>query len=696
MEASTAFVKSRVSAFPNPQVRFCVGEMVGAYQIVSLIGQGGAGQVFKVEHTVTKRIEAIKVLFADKSREDAQRFLREVQIHASLSHPNIASVHNAFWAGDNLVMAMEFVEGESLRGILERERIPVRVAINYICQALCALDYAHDHKVTHRDITPGNLLVTAKGEIKITDFGLAKLETDPRLTQNGRVVGSLYYMSPEQVRPVSDIDPRMDIYSIGVVLYEAVTGSKPFSGDSEFSVMLAHLGEEPLAPNALEPALPLGLSEIILKALAKIPQDRFQSAGEFRLALESCCNCENETGISHVLLPVADSQICLEGALMTAPAKNFPSQQSSQEGGKLPRSTARSKHASHDALVKPLLEAAGRLLQSAFRAPATDRSVQWGSDVSATNQRSTSLTTPREIQSLGWFGLTVSVLAVAGLFVVTGNRSLNRHTPFDLVRSELRALPEPVPVNLNSQDLDVVRNLPALEMPQKTNTRSDRANFITIGAQSRPRKNRATQLPVEGEKIAAKATNFVPEHETLSLMGNDEEQLTISPEEFGLLKSPVPYSIIKTTGDLGTAWTQGPDGWWNFSGRDKFALLNPISEGTVTFQVQRKKSGPIKFLGREKSSWVAFFIDAKNHLLFELESGQLIISEIIGGTKKLKTRLNVEKESSQVKIQFSASRALLSIGDIALLETAPDKSLIGGKFGFKGHVSIKGFQLVTP
>ena len=108
------------------------------------------------------------------------------------------------------------------------------------------------------------------------------------------------------------------------------------------------------------------------------------------------------------------------------------------------------------------------------------------------------------------------------------------------------------------------------------------------------------------------------------------------------------YSIIETTSDLGATWKQDPDGWRNFLGRDKFALLNPVPQGTITFQVQRKKSGPIKFLGKEKSSWVAFFIDAKNHLLFELEAGQLISSEILGGTKQVKSRLPIEKDSSQV------------------------------------------------
>jgi hypothetical protein len=370
---------------------------------------------------------------------------------------------------------------------------------------------------------------------------------------------------------------------------------------------------------------------------------------------------------------------------MTVQPEDSPMEQSSKEC----RSSARidiagSTHASPDSLFKRLTETAGMLFLSAFRVPTTARSVQWGSDFSATWSRLTtpSVTMPR-IQSPRWFAVTASVLAFAGL-VVTDNRPLTRHTP-------------PGSISLNSQNPDVVLDLPLLETAQKVNTHSDRAPSITISAQSQPRKDRAKQLSPEHKKVAAKVRDSVPENRTLSLATNDEAGLTLSPgEDLDWLKTPTPYSIIKTTGDLGVSWKQDPEGWWNFLGPDKFALLNPIHEGTVTFQVKRKKNGPIKFLGKEKSSWVAFFIDAKNHLLFELEAGQLVSSEILGGTKQVKSRLPIEKDSSQVTIQLSASRARLSIGNTASLETIPDKSLIGGKFGFKGHASIKDFQLLTP
>ncbi len=285
---------------------FQAGQTVGAYKIVELIGAGGAGQVFKVEHVVTRRIEAMKILSGRQTApEQAPRFLREIQVQASLSHPNIASVHNAFWEGEELVMVMELVEGEPLKRILERGGLPLTAALDYARQALAALEYAHAHQVTHRDITPGNILITAEGRVKLTDFGLAKSPTDLRLTQTGAVLGSLYYMSPEQVRAEPGVDSRADIYSLGAVLYEMAAGVKPFYGDSAFALMSAQVGSEPLSPASILAEIPPGLSEIILKALAKDPAQRFQSAGEFRAALESVRPAPAKKKPSRVGLPWA-------------------------------------------------------------------------------------------------------------------------------------------------------------------------------------------------------------------------------------------------------------------------------------------------------------------------------------------------------------------------------------------------------
>ncbi len=268
---------------------FRVGDTVGEYNIVGVLGSGGIGRVFRVEHAITRRVEAMKILLeaSDDACEQAQRFLREIQIQARLNHPNIAAVHNAFWAQERLVMVMELVEGESLERLLERGRISLMNAIQYARQALAALAYAHAHAVTHRDIKPANVMVTPEGVVKLTDFGLAKTPADPRLTRSGTPMGSVYYIPPEQVRGNVPVDARADVYSLGVVLYEMVTGRRPFESDSAYAIMQAHVNEAPKPPAEVEPSLPTALSEIILTALAKDPAKRFQSADAFRSALEA-------------------------------------------------------------------------------------------------------------------------------------------------------------------------------------------------------------------------------------------------------------------------------------------------------------------------------------------------------------------------------------------------------------------------
>ena len=268
---------------------FGIGDTVGTYKIVAAIGSGGMGEVFRVEHVVTNRVEAMKILAAatSSSPEQDQRFLREIQLQASLSHANIAAVHNAFWEDGHLVMIMELIQGASLRSLLEGGRIPLTTAIDYACQALAALDYAHTLGVVHRDISPANMIITEDGTLKLTDFGLAKSLKDIRLTQTGALVGSLYYTSPEQVRGGTNVDDRSDIYSLGAVLYEMATGVKLFSSENPFTLMLAHVEQPPRRPSEVDPALPRVVDEILLKALEKDPERRFQSAEVYRCALES-------------------------------------------------------------------------------------------------------------------------------------------------------------------------------------------------------------------------------------------------------------------------------------------------------------------------------------------------------------------------------------------------------------------------
>ena len=265
-----------------------IGERIGDYEIVEILGAGGMGQVYKVRNVLSDRVEAMKVLLPNLEGDAGlvDRFLREIKVQATLDHPNIAKLHTALRAQNQLLMVMEFVDGASIEKLLEQGPLGVRDAGAYVCQVLDALAYAHARGVVHRDIKPANIMRTPAGSIKLMDFGIARMQADRRLTQTGHTVGSLFYMSPEQIQG-SEPDPRSDLYSTGVTLYEMVTGRRPFQGDSDYSIMAAHLQQTPVAPIEVVPGVPGALNDIILMAIAKDPAARFQSAAAFRAALAS-------------------------------------------------------------------------------------------------------------------------------------------------------------------------------------------------------------------------------------------------------------------------------------------------------------------------------------------------------------------------------------------------------------------------
>ncbi|HVP48576.1 MAG TPA: serine/threonine-protein kinase [Bryobacteraceae bacterium] len=268
---------------------FEVGSRIGDYEIVSILGAGGMGKVFKVRNVISDRIEAMKVLLPDLEHEPelADRFMREIKVQASLQHPNIAALHTALRVENQLLMLMELVEGVTLEQRLHQGPIPLANGVDYICQVLSALGYAHQHGVIHRDIKPANMMLTPSGSVKLMDFGIAKAAADRKLTMTGTTMGSLYYMSPEQIKGMATLDARSDLYSVGVSLYEVVTGKKPFDGDSQFAIMAAHLEKEPVPPITLDTKLPQALNDVILMAIAKDANQRFQSAQAFASALGS-------------------------------------------------------------------------------------------------------------------------------------------------------------------------------------------------------------------------------------------------------------------------------------------------------------------------------------------------------------------------------------------------------------------------
>jgi len=264
------------------------GTRKGDYEILGVLGAGGMGKVYKVRNVLSDRVEAMKVLLPNLAgqKDLADRFLREIKVLASLNHPNIAALRTALTIDNQLVMIMEYVEGTTLAARLDRGPLPVADALKYIDQILAALSYAHQQGVIHRDIKPANMMLTTSGAVKLMDFGIARSASDLNLTMTGTTVGSLSYMSPEQVR-CEPIDARSDLYSVGVSLYELVTGQRPFQADSNFAVMQAHLEKAPKSPAELVPTLPAPLSQIILMAMAKDREQRFQTADAFRNALAS-------------------------------------------------------------------------------------------------------------------------------------------------------------------------------------------------------------------------------------------------------------------------------------------------------------------------------------------------------------------------------------------------------------------------
>ncbi len=264
-----------------------VGSRVGDYEILQVLGAGGMGKVFKVRNVISDRIEAMKVLLPDLAgqQELADRFLREIKLLASLDHPNIAALRTALSVDNSLVMIMEYVEGVTIAARLGQGRIPVNDALTYIDQTLSALSYAHQHGVIHRDIKPANIMLTPDGVVKVMDFGIARSASDAALTMTGTTIGSLYYMSPEQVQGQT-ADARSDLYAAGISLYEMVTGKRPFEAGSDYSVMAAQVQAPPRPPVEIMPDLPKVLNEIILISVAKDPAQRFQTAEAFRAALQ--------------------------------------------------------------------------------------------------------------------------------------------------------------------------------------------------------------------------------------------------------------------------------------------------------------------------------------------------------------------------------------------------------------------------
>ncbi|MBV9241325.1 MAG: serine/threonine protein kinase [Acidobacteria bacterium] len=261
-----------------------IGQIIGNYKIEEKIGEGGMGAVYRGVDTMLDREVAIKALRPELASQDSivERFRTEAVTLAKLNHPNIATLFSLFRQGEELYMVLEFVRGETLDSILKRRgALAAEEAIPVFCQVLDGIDHAHELGIVHRDIKPANMMLTEKGTLKVLDFGIARLLGSARMTRAGNIIGTLEYMAPEQVRG-QETDGRSDIYALGMMLYEVLTGRLPFDSQNEFELMKMQTEQMPVAPRELNPNIPEAVEEAIMRAIRKDPAERFQTAGDFR------------------------------------------------------------------------------------------------------------------------------------------------------------------------------------------------------------------------------------------------------------------------------------------------------------------------------------------------------------------------------------------------------------------------------
>ncbi|MBN1453760.1 MAG: serine/threonine protein kinase [Anaerolineales bacterium] len=272
------------------------GRTLGKYRVLEALGRGGMAQVYRGYHPQLDRYVAIKVLRADLVEDEKflKRFRQEAHAVSGLRHANIVQVFDFDVQDNYYYMVMELLEGDTLRARLneyrlKKQRMPLDEIVQVLTDVLNGLEYAHSEGVIHRDIKPANVMLTKKGQAVLTDFGIAQIMGSTQATVSGALMGTLNYMAPEQGLE-GQCDARSDIYSLGIVLYEMLTGYTPFDADTPLAILMKHLNDPLPLPSQLDPNLPPSLEQIVLKALSKSPADRYQSAAEMAAALQKLVN----------------------------------------------------------------------------------------------------------------------------------------------------------------------------------------------------------------------------------------------------------------------------------------------------------------------------------------------------------------------------------------------------------------------
>jgi tRNA A-37 threonylcarbamoyl transferase component Bud32 len=268
---------------------FTVGETVGLYKIVSYIGQGGMATIFRAHQTNLDRDVALKIIHPalKEDKSFVVRLKREATVIAKLSHPNIVAVHDLAEHEGLPFLVLQFIDGQTLKDVLATQKLSTAQILNIARPVADALMYAHAHGVLHRDVKPSNILIDTEGHVYLTDFGLARIAQSGESTSSqDMLIGSPHYLSPEQARSEA-VDARTDIYSLGIILFEMFAGKVPFSGETPYATILAQINEAPPTPRSINPKIPPAVEQVILKAIAKDPKDRYGSMREMMRALEN-------------------------------------------------------------------------------------------------------------------------------------------------------------------------------------------------------------------------------------------------------------------------------------------------------------------------------------------------------------------------------------------------------------------------